>query len=266
MILEFLARSRGSHGVREIAATLRMNKSTTHRLLEALVQTGYAKQDDQTEQYSLGLKAVEIGALALSGFGLLDAARVPMEQLVRATGQAAFLGVLDRNEVVYLHKAARSWFAATVTDLTLRRPAHATAGGKVMMAFSPLEEVKNILSSSELSSLTPNTITDPGRLLTELERIRAQGFAVNEEEVEPHLCCVAAPLRDYRGQVVGAISLKGHKEDWLANKDQWALLTVQAAAEISARLGYVPEIVHGAEAARRIIRDGNRARSVATET
>jgi DNA-binding IclR family transcriptional regulator len=130
-----------------------------------------------------------------------------MEELAQKSGEIVHLSILDGAEIVYLDKRGRSQPLTVSTTVGGRSPAHASAMGKVLLASLQPAEVLRLLGGRQLKRFTPTTITDRRRLGRELETIRRQGFALDNEEAFPGIRCLAAPLRGRAGRVLAALSL-----------------------------------------------------------
>lgn len=239
-ILQYLARHPGEHGVRALSAALDLSPSTVHRLLESLSRSGFVRQNTATEKYTVGAQAVQLGIAALGSFDITAVAPPCLRTLVAETGESAFLAVLDDGEMVYLYKEEGSRAIRTTARLGSRRPVHCTALGKSFLATMPPAEARAILERKGMPALTAHTITDLIRMWQELADIRLRGYAVDREEVELGLMCLAAPVRDYSGQTVAAISMAGPLERMQPNEEHYGQRIAAAAREISLSLGYVP--------------------------
>jgi DNA-binding IclR family transcriptional regulator len=239
-LLQYLARHPGDHGVRALAVALNLSPSTTYRLLDTLAETGFVRQDRQTERYSIGVASVQLGIAALGALDLTTVAPPCLRALVAETGESAFLAVLDDSAVVYLLKEEGRHSIRTTARLGSRRPLHCTALGKALLSALPPEEAAALLARAGMPALTPHTITDPAALLAQLAEVRQRGYATDNEEVEEGLACVAAPIRDYRGTTIAAVSMAGPVARVLPHEEQFGRRVAAGAAEISAGLGYLP--------------------------
>ncbi|HHV58124.1 MAG TPA: IclR family transcriptional regulator [Firmicutes bacterium] len=239
-ILEALQAAGEGLGVTEIGTRVGLHKSTVYRLLATLARHGYVEQDPATERYSLGLKLVELGTAVLERLELRDLARPYLKRLMEASQEVAHLVVLQDGEVVYIDKVECPGPVKMYSQLGRRAPAHATAVGKVLLAFLPKAQVDAILARG-LPRLTPHTITDPERLRRELRLIRERGYALDNEENELGIRCVAGPIFNHTGQVVAAFSISGLALRLLPAKlEELGGLVRETSREISARLGYQP--------------------------
>jgi DNA-binding IclR family transcriptional regulator len=191
----------------ELARRAGAHKSSTFRVLGTLEAHGFVERLPSGRGYRLGWKLAELAGRLLARGGLRELAAPFMEELAERTGEIVHLSVLDRGEIVYLEKRGRSQPLTVSTSIGGRSPAHASAMGKVLLAGLPAGEAGRQLGPRSLRRFTPTTITDRRQLERELEAIRRQGYALDNEETFPGIRCVAAPLHDAGGRVLAAISV-----------------------------------------------------------
>jgi IclR family transcriptional regulator, KDG regulon repressor len=242
LLLENLSLADGKIGVRDLADSVQLPKSTTHRILETLAQAGFVEQDPITEKYSIGLKAIEIGMSGLKNVDLVDAAIPHLRDLVSTTKQTSFLAVYNEGEIVYIYKAEGTSSVITNANLGTRNPLHSTGLGKAILAYFSLEDVEKIIAQKGLNRFTKTTITDRQQLLEELSKIRQAGVALNYEEYDEGLSSIAAPIFNYTGQVVAAISVAGPTSPIFNDQDNISELVKEKSHLISKRLGFVPSM------------------------
>jgi IclR family transcriptional regulator, pca regulon regulatory protein len=229
-------------GIADIADELGMSRSTTHRYVITLVALGYLEQG-ASRKYRLGLRVTNLGMSALNSTGLREHAHPYLEELRQRTSYTTSLGVLDGTEVLYIDRV-RSYRRQGRIDLDLhpgsRLPAHATAMGKMLLANLPEGEQRELIASMKLTKRGPNTLTSKKALREELEEVREEGFAVNDEELAPGLFAIAAPVRNEGREVVAAASLAAHSSVISLEEMVEALSPhlLSTADRISARLGY----------------------------
>ena len=238
-ILEILLQHGSSMHMTEISKKLDLYPSTTHRILDTLKHWGYIEQDPHTQKYQLGLKALELGMAKLHQMDLAREATPYLKELVKQCNETVHLGVLEGGEVLYLAKEESSQTIRMISYVGRRAPLHCTALGKVLLTYLSIEERKKILGEKVLPRLTENTITDKMELEKELGKVREQGFALDREENEKDVCCVAAPIRNYQGEVMAALSISSpifRIDKNAQNNLKVALL--KTSENISKRLGY----------------------------
>jgi DNA-binding IclR family transcriptional regulator len=226
-------------GPSELGRRLGLGKSTVHRLLTTLVAEGLIEQDSRTGGYRLGIVMFELGEAVRIHMDLHSAAAPVLAMLREETRETAQVGVLDRGEVVYVDRLESSHSLRLFTETGRRVPAHCTSSGKVLLAFLPASARDELLAGLPLAALTPDTITDPARLNTELARVRAHGWAEAVNERETGVASIAAPVRDFRGEVVAAISIGAPLVRLgAAQRRRYARSVTEAGDAVSRRLGW----------------------------
>ena len=238
--LEELANAPGGLGVTELGRRLGVDKSTAHRLLATLRARGFVRVHPGTQRYTLGLRLAGLGAAAVHGIELTDIARPFLELLRDRTGEAAHLAVLAEGEVLFLAKAAGPGALTVNAGVGTRAPAHCTALGKVLLAgLLGTEELDRVIAQRGLTRHTPRTITAPETLVRHLEEVRQQGWALDDEERDLGLRCVAAPVYDAGGRIVAAVGISGPTSRITLERIALLAQDVRAIAErISHELGY----------------------------
>lgn len=223
----------------EIARELKVHKSTAHRTVLTLKNMGFLRWDASTGRYTLGLKLLELGTVVLSTLELRKQARPHLERLQQDTGQTVHLGVLDDGEVIYIDKIEGPGSIKLYSAVGKRVPAHCTAVGKVLLAHLPPSVAKRILMQKGLKRYMPATMVSLPALMAHLEEVRQKGYAVDRLEHEPFVHCVGAPIRDYTGQVVAALSVTVIAAQ-LSDEEikRYAALVKEASAQISKDMGF----------------------------
>jgi len=227
-------------GVTELSKRLKLHKNNVFRLLATLESRGYIEQNKATENYRLGLKALELGQTFIRQMGLLRQAKPILEQVVENCNETAYVAIYKDQHTVYLDVIETSLTVRVVSRVGSRLPTYCTASGKVHMAFMSDEELDDLLASSKLVRHTPTTLTSPEALKTELARVREQGYAFDNEELDQGVRCIAAPIRDYTRRIVGAISISGPSMRIESDRVENELipLVLKASSDLSPRLGY----------------------------
>lgn len=233
--------SRGSReiGVTELSRRLGIGKSTAHRLLNTLAEERLLEQDPDTGAYRLGLAMYELGASVSMHTDLHNACVPVLDQLANATRETVQVAVLDGREVVYVERRESPQTLRLFGRVGHRNDAYCTSTGKVLLAYLPGPRLAALLDGWELRARTPHTITDPARLLAELDQVRRRGWAENVNEVEMGVASVAAPIRNGLGEVVASVSVAGPLQRLSGDSlKRFARPTVDAGLVISKRLGY----------------------------
>jgi DNA-binding IclR family transcriptional regulator len=238
-IVNLLAISGQPPSACEIGEKLELNKSTAHRLLAVLEHYRYVERDLKSGKYRLGLKLAELGNIALSRFDLQGTARPFVERLVEATGETAHVGILQGTEVVSLVIVETHQTVRTPSTVGRRSPVHCTSHGKLLLAFVDPSRVEELLTGYKYVGYTKRTIRFAGAFRAELDKVRNQGFAIDDEEFEEGLRCIGAPVRDHEGKVVAAISIAGPRFRVTAERTPALIRTVtHVAADLSQAMGY----------------------------
>ena len=193
-ILKLIASNREGLGISEIARELGMAKSTVHGMCSALEELGAARRDPQTKRYTLGFTLFELGKTAYSQIELKDLARPFMEELMEKTQTSVFLGVLNWDHVTILDVAEPRTELKITSPIGTTIPLFAGAVGKVFLAMMDQEHALRLIRSKGLTKYTDNSITDVNRYLDEMEAVKAQGFATDDEEYLLGVKAVAAPI------------------------------------------------------------------------
>lgn len=239
VILEYLGTQTKEVGVRELGQAIGLSKSSVHRILQTLRARGFVRWNPDNARYSLGMRAFEVGCGILRSMEAHTIAKPFLEQLVAQLGETAFLGVIDDAELVYIDKIDGRRSVRMYAEIGARKPLHSTAIGKAILAHLDKAEADRILAAKPLTRFTKNTIVDPEALRQELEKVRRQGYAEDNEETEEGLYCVGAPLFNYSGKPVASISVSIPKIGQQGlQKDRVVKAVTQVAQEISAKLGY----------------------------
>jgi DNA-binding IclR family transcriptional regulator len=230
--------ARSSWSLAELAAHLGQNKATLFRVLHTLEGFGYLAKDGATGRYVPGLRLHTLGAAAMQHETLRWQALPPLQDLARATGETVHVGILHDGVVVTVQVVEGTHAVRMHSSVGKRSPAHASALGKVLLAHLPDAEVEAIVSRHGMPRFTPNTITTPAALREALHRVRQQGYAPDEEEIEVGLRCLAAPITDQAGRPTAALAISAPASRMTPEAVAALLPGVKAAAaKISRMLG-----------------------------
>jgi IclR family transcriptional regulator, pca regulon regulatory protein len=230
-------------GIADLADELGMSRSTTHRYVITLVALDYLEQG-ASRKYRLGLRVTDLGMSALNSTGLGEHSRPYLEELRQRTSYTVKLAVLDGPEILYVDRARSFRRGQGKIDFGLalgsRLPAYCTSMGKLLLAYLPEPEQRELIADMKLTRRGPNTITSKKGLRSELERVREESFAVNDEELASGLYSISAPVRNGSREVVAAVNIAAHSS-MISLEELVAHLgphLVSTADRISARLGY----------------------------
>lgn len=209
MILEKLKDTPKGLGVTELSTELRVSKSTAHRLLMSLLKKGFVRQDPENQKYMLGLKLIEFGQTVTDHLDIRSVASGHLQQLAEKVEETAHLVIRERSEIVYIDKIESSATIRMFSNIGKRAPMHCTGVGKAILAFLPHQDIAAVIEEKGLEGFTPTTITEPELLFEHLEMIRNRGYSIDDEEHEMGIKCAAAPILNYKGEVVAGISVAG---------------------------------------------------------
>jgi DNA-binding IclR family transcriptional regulator len=225
-------------GITTLASRLGLAKSTVHRLAATLTSAGFLEQNSDTGKYRLGVALFELGALVRRRMDVANEARPKLRELLEKTGETVQLGIVDHESVLYVYEMESRHAIRMAAAVGGRAPLHCTAVGKVLLAFQPAEYAKQIAGNG-LKGYTPKTITRRDELLGMLEDVAAREYAIDDEEREPGLRAIAAPVRNHTGTVIAALGVAAPVQRMTKKVMQDCVPDVIAtAAAVSARLGY----------------------------
>ncbi len=242
-LLEALAQEK-ELGVTDLAGRAGIHKSTVFRFLNSLKELGYVRQNNANEKYSLTLKLFELGSRVLGRMELWEQANPILEQLAEKTHETIHLAVLDEDSLVYLGKieSTQALRVSMSSRVGQSAPTHCTGVGKLLLAYAPPEQVERILKREGLRRFTEHTITVRSLLAKELDNIRQNGFAIDDEEHEVGVRCVAAPVRSRHGTTIAALSISMPSARLTDGEiPRYREYVTEAAEQISRRIGALPE-------------------------
>ena len=189
----------------DVARASELSRATSRRFVLTLEQLGYVQQSGG--RFALTPRVLELGFAYLSSLGLPDVAQPHLERLVEEVRESSSISVLDGESVVYVARVPTRRIMNVVISVGTRLPAYATSMGRVLLAGLDPQERAALLAQLELVPLAHETITTRAQLEAELERVREQGYAIVDQELESGLRSVAVPIRDRRRRVVAAVNL-----------------------------------------------------------
>ncbi|WP_231495780.1 IclR family transcriptional regulator [Paucisalibacillus sp. EB02] len=206
-IIEKLKDNPNGIGVTDLSVMLGVSKSTVHRLLMSLSQGNYVKKDSVTERYQLGLKFLELGDIVSENLDVRKLASPLLKELSTKTSETVHLVVMEYNEVVYIDKVESPETIRMYSRVGKRASMHCTGVGKVFLAHLPEWDVERIIKEKPMVKFTENTLITKEDLFIELRRIKSKGYAIDNEEHEVGVKCIAAPIIDYKGNIIAAVSV-----------------------------------------------------------
>lgn len=243
LILDTLGDHSQGLSLTDLSTRVDLSKGTTHRLLSSLAFFGYARQNEENKKYCLGFKLVELGNRLLNQIDFRTEARPYLLNLAEQVKETVHLVILDKQKALYIDKveaADQPPGLRMVSILGSRVPAHCSAVGKVLLSALPDEKLEKLVGVTGLAKRTEKTITDFTKLKAHLQRVGINGYAFDQEENEVGIRCVAAPIRDQRGEAIAAISISGPVSRIKARLLRGELKDriTETALHISRKIGY----------------------------
>ena len=202
-------KEKGEMRLVDICQNTKLAKGMAFKILHTLCAGGHVYRDEETGKYRLGQTLFELGHAAGSQMWRQKSAHDILRSLVDKTNETAHLAVLQGTDVLYVDKVDSTASLRMVTAIGIRRPAYCTGTGKALLAGLPDDSVRELMDSKLMERFTPNTICNIDDLLSELALVRARGYAIDNEENEPGIMCIGAPVRNRDNMVVSAISVAG---------------------------------------------------------
>ena len=231
--------NQGLLGITDLAHVTGLPKSTTHRLVTALVNEGLLVQDEDSHKYALSLRVTALGASILSSHTVRKTARPILMELRDQTRESVHLAVLEGMESVIIDTEDSYFFVRAVNVPGQHLPAHAVSTGKVLLAYQWEVQLRETLSKMSLTRYTDRTITDTRQLLEELRNVRAHGYAISSGGLEEGIDAVAAPIFDHLNSVVAAVSIGGPSERCHPKQGELITAVTRAGQLISQTLRYI---------------------------
>lgn len=233
MILDILGRSQEGASITELAEILGVDKGSASRLMATLARHGYSEKDPVTRRYFLGTQIIRLSESLLARMPLREIAKPFLQQLMERTGECSHLAVLAQGKALYIDQVESPATLRVNVRVGQMAPLHCTALGKVLLAFSNSE------LPDKLERFTLKTITDQDTLRHHLVAVRQQGYALDKEEYDSCVCCIAVPVYDYQNKVVGAMGISGPSARLSSEKlSEMITITIEVGKALSARMTF----------------------------
>ncbi|WP_160724762.1 IclR family transcriptional regulator [Bacillus sp. USDA818B3_A] len=238
-ILQLFTIEKPVWGITEIANLLGMKKSSVSRLVSDLVVEGFLQKEGN--KYSLGFSLLSISGVITSHLEIHRESKDVLKKLVSDLGESAHVAILEGKEITYVHKVECANPVPLLSSIGKKNPVSCTSSGKVLLAFQKKNVIDSMISDG-LPQMGPNSQTDPWVFINQLIDIKKQGYSICIDEMHENAVSIAAPVRDYTGEVVAAVSVVGTR-DRIQNDNfnRFIDRTKEAANEVSLRLGYIPD-------------------------
>jgi DNA-binding IclR family transcriptional regulator len=235
--IELLSENPRGLRLSELSVILDVPQSSLHHTLSTLMPYDYVQQDRETKKYSLGFRFLEMSKRILDNMDLRTIARRHLDELYNQSRESTHLSILRNKKLVFIEKIGSPEGLSLATYIGFATDPHAAAAGKVLLADLSEEELRDMYLNVEFKSYAKNTIRDLNRLLNELGKVRAQGYAIDDEEYYEGVRCIAAPVRA-GGKALAAVSITGSIFSFTREKVERELkqLVVGAADKISKEL------------------------------
>jgi IclR family transcriptional regulator, KDG regulon repressor len=238
-ILKLFTIEKSVWGLTEIANTLLLSKSTASRLVSDLVAEGFLQKEGR--KYSLGFSLLSISGVVTSHLEIHRESKDILKKLVADLGETAHIAILEGKEITYVHKMECVNPVPLLSSIGKKNPVTCTSAGKVLLAFQKKQYIVDSILDEGLPRMGPNSSTDPEQLKRQLSQIKKQGYAICLDEMHENVVSIAAPVMDYTDEVVAAVTLVGTRERIDDSKiNRFTEWIIEAANEISNRLGYIP--------------------------
>ncbi|MCH6267332.1 MULTISPECIES: IclR family transcriptional regulator [Neobacillus] len=238
-VLEIFLTTNSELSVKEISEKVNLSKSTVHGIIKTLEHRGYLQQNPDDLKYRLGIKLFELGNFVGKHLDIRSIARPIIKDLVNELNETVHLVLLNRNEIIYIEKEDGPRTLTMYSHIGKRAPVHCTGVGKAILAYLSDQEVDRLLSIQNLQPFTEFTMTDKQAIKNHLQSVRECGYAVDDEEIELGLKCIAAPIFNHQGNVIASISCAAPKIRLDEERLPKVIAGIQkAASEISKALGY----------------------------
>jgi DNA-binding IclR family transcriptional regulator len=238
-VLELFVTTGTELSVTRISRELGLNFSTAHHLVSTLAARGYLEQNPVNRHYRLGVHALTLGLAARDSAAVVGIAQPVVEALAAEVNEHVNLALVDGTDTIYVSQVLSSRAIAMFMRLGTRVPMYCTGVGKAVLAFMDEGQAEITAAAGGYRSFTAATARNWQQLNQDLREIRALGYAVDREEREEGVVCVAAPVFNHTGQPCGAVSVSGPSTRIAPRLEPLGVATRSAAARISAKLGYV---------------------------
>lgn len=238
-ILELLSCHVDGLAIKEISEKLELHKSTVHRLLGTLIYKGYVEQNELDNRYLVTLKLFQLGSRKVENTDVIATSKPYLNQLAQFSGEVVHLVLRDGTDIIYVDKVEGNQTIRMHSKIGNRSPMYCTGVGKAIMSTLNEDEIKWIWENSDIKRLTEHTIIDLEDMYRTIGKIKSAGYALDNEENELGVKCIAVSIKDFRGTSVAAISISGPKERMTEEKiDIYSQKLKKSCLEISEQLGF----------------------------
>ena len=195
--------------ISRLAEQVGLTKGTIHRLLATLANMNYVVKDEETDRYKLGLQVLFLSRNLLNNSNIVNIAKPYLEKLSQEVNETVHLCIEDNGEVIYIDKIESNQTIRMYSRIGSRAPMYCTAVGKVLLSGKNPDDFNELVSKIDFIPKTPTTITSKEDFINEIEKVKAQGFALDNSENEAALRCIASPIYDHTGKIIASFSISG---------------------------------------------------------
>lgn len=239
-ILQLFTIEKPVWGMTEIVNALQLNKSTVSRLVSDLTAEGFLQKEGR--KHSLGFSLLSMSGVVTSNLEIHRESKYILKKLVSELEETAHIAILEGTEITYIHKIECSNPVKLLSSIGKKNPVTCTSAGKVLLAFKKKNLIDSIIVNG-FSRWGPNSLTDPEQFKSQLSQIKKQGYSICINEMHDNSVSIAAPVRDYTGDVVAALSVVGPRDRTPDDKiNRFTECIIASANEVSERLGYIPAL------------------------
>lgn len=236
-MINSFSKERPTQTLSEVSQLTGLTRATARRVLLTLNELGYVRKSGR--QFSLTPKVLDLGYSFLTSFPVLELAQAPMERLVEEVKESSSLAILDGSEIVYVARVPTTRIMTISLALGSRLPVYPTSMGRVLLAGRPDDEIDDYIARTRFEQLTPYTVTDKEKFRSIVLKIRAQGYALVDQELEEGVRSLAAPIISARGEVMAAMNVSCHatRAGMTRLREEFLPRLLATAAEVSATAG-----------------------------
>jgi DNA-binding IclR family transcriptional regulator len=238
ILLRYILDKPEGMSIREASRELGYSPATVQKLVAALAAQGFAVQDHRTERYQIGAEAIQLGLAALARTEIRQISRRHLENLSSKTHETVFLAIARTHHAIYIDKVVSDQPIRMDAPLGINRPFNCTAVGKVLLADKSAEEIERLAREGAFVPSTRRSIVERDKLMAELDQVRLQAWAQDNEEFISGAGCVAAPVYNHDARVIAAIAVSGPAERIHARLEELVTEVKETAAGISQAMGY----------------------------
>ncbi|PCI29507.1 MAG: IclR family transcriptional regulator [SAR324 cluster bacterium] len=239
-VLEQFKGDKAELGITELSRNLSLHKNNIFRLLATLESRGYIEQNKNNDHYRLGIKSLELGKAFLSHTGLIKVSIGMLEDLCSQVNETTYLGIMRENQVFYIEDAESNQCLRVASRVGTRMSPLCTAIGKIMLAHADEDSRDQVMKDNSFVRYTPYTVIDQNVFLKDLQETKERGYALDKEEKDLGVVCIAGPVYNYNDEIVAGISISGPATRLTDDtvKEFYAPRVMECCRRVSTAIGY----------------------------